>query len=281
MAHVIEAEAPLHAQALVVRGAVAAVHAHDGVVLDVIGELAADAAVRADGVDLLVRDDLVRMLRGREGARRARLHAFAARNTGGFAHRVVEVEDDLGVAAAEGVADDVVHLLLAAGAHAARALDAGIQVHRHRRVREVAHRLLARGEARAGHAQLARPLEQLVRAGLQVLHRHVGHEELDHHLLGMDRALRVRRDFHALRGLAAARRREHALALDLDHARAAVAVGAVPLLVAEVRDVGAVALRGLDDGLAGEGRDRLAVQLELDGFGAQRIVHLHMFRLPK
>ncbi len=65
------------------------------------------------------------------------MHALAAGDAGGIAHGIVEVEHDLGMLAAVRVADDVVHLLLAAGAQAARALDAGIQVDRDRRVGEI------------------------------------------------------------------------------------------------------------------------------------------------
>src|SRR6185369_13197406 len=131
--HVVESEAALHAQALMVRGAVAAIHAHDRVVLHVVGELAADTTVRTHRIDLLVGDYLVGVFRGSERARRARLHAFAAGDARRFAHRVVEIEDDLGARPAEGVADDIVHLLFAARTHAARALDARVEAHRHRR----------------------------------------------------------------------------------------------------------------------------------------------------
>src|SRR5438034_8486362 len=60
------------------------------------------------------------------------------------------------------------------------------------------------------------------------------------------------------------RSREHALALDFDHAGAAVAVRAHAFLVAEVRDVDAVMLGRLDEGLVRPADDGLAVQLELD-----------------
>src|SRR5438034_11092337 len=60
------------------------------------------------------------------------------------------------------------------------------------------------------------------------------------------------------------RSREHALALDFDHAGAAVAVRAHAFLVTEVRDVDAVMLGRLDEGLVRPADDGLAVQLELD-----------------
>ena len=66
------------------------------------------------------------------------------------AHRVVEVEHDLLVMAAAGHADDVVDLHLAAGADAEIALDAGVEIDRHRHVAAVWRRHfdgLALGEA--------------------------------------------------------------------------------------------------------------------------------------
>src|SRR3546814_19262701 len=64
-------------------------------------------------------------------AGRAGLYAFAAGDAGRAAHRVVEVEDDLLAEAAAGHAADVVDLDLAAGAAAAIALTAGVEVARH------------------------------------------------------------------------------------------------------------------------------------------------------
>ena len=151
---VVEAEAALHAQPLVIRRAVAALDADDLVVVHVIGELAADAAVRAHRMRPCGRSARGTLPSPARARRWARLHAFAAGDARRRAHRVVEVEHDLRVAAAERVADDVVDLLLAARAHAARALDAGVEVHRHRRVRHVRRRLRARREARRADAEL-------------------------------------------------------------------------------------------------------------------------------
>ena len=70
--------------------------------------------------------------------------------------------------------------------------------------------------------------------------RHVGQQQLEHHLLAATaRALSVVTSMPSV-GIAAAGRRQHALALDLDHAGAAVAVGPHAVLVAEVRDLDAV-----------------------------------------
>src|SRR5262249_28427803 len=89
------------------------------------------------------------------------------------------------------------------------------------------------------------------------------------HLLRGQRARRIAGDLHARRRIAAARRRERALALDLHHAGAAVAVGALVAAVAQVRDVDAVLLRRLDDLLVRAADDGLPIELELDGHHRQ------------
>jgi hypothetical protein len=132
MLNVVEAVAAFHAQPAGVCGAVFPLHVEDPVVLDVVGELTSDAAVRAHRVDGLVGHDLGDVAGWRQRPSWTSLHAFTACDAGRIAHRVVEIEDDLRVAAAKGVADDVVHLLLAARADAARALDAGVEVNGHR-----------------------------------------------------------------------------------------------------------------------------------------------------
>ena len=71
------------------------------------------------------------------------------------------------------------------------------------------------------------------------------------------------------RGPADAGGGQHPLALDLDHAGAAVAVGAIArrVGVAEVRDPRPLALRHLPDALAGRGGDLAPVEGEGDGSG--------------
>src|SRR5690606_17743490 len=168
----------------------------------------------------------------------AGLHALAAADAGALAHGIVEVEHDRRVLAAKGVADDVVGLYLATGPLAAGALDAGIEVHRHGGVTEVGVGHVAGGKARLADAEFPAPVVELGIVGIARV-REVGGKEFEDHLLRLDgtRALAV--DHHAVAGLSAARRCEHALALDLDHAGAAVAVGTQPVLVAQVRNVDA------------------------------------------
>ncbi len=136
---VVEAEAALDAEPVVVGRAVAALRVDDPLVLDVVGDLAADAAIGAERIDLAVRPDgaglvLVEIGRRHQRAGRAGLHALAAGDAGRLAHRIVEVEHDLRVGAAVGHADHVVDLDLAAGADAEIALDAGVEIDAHRRV---------------------------------------------------------------------------------------------------------------------------------------------------
>src|SRR4029078_12271792 len=84
----------------------------DLVVLDLVGELAADAAIRADAVHGavgLAEIDVVfcHPRRRHQRAGRAGLHAFAAGDAGRSPHRIVEVEHDLFEMTAAGHTDDV------------------------------------------------------------------------------------------------------------------------------------------------------------------------------
>src|SRR5262249_37033677 len=98
----------------------------------VVGQRAADAAVRADGVDRVqlfpgpdgdVPDRLVGQRPGRAGR-----HALTARHAGGTAHRVGEVEADVSVIALAAAADDIVALDVVAGPGAPVTQDAGVVI---------------------------------------------------------------------------------------------------------------------------------------------------------
>src|SRR6516162_10859675 len=96
--------------------------------------------------------------------------------------------------------------------------------------------------------------------------RLVGDQKLHHHFLGGDRAVACRLHLHADRWRALAGRRQHPFAFDLDHAGAAIAVRPVVRRgrVAQMRDLGALTLGDLPDGLAGPGLHHLAIEFELD-----------------
>jgi hypothetical protein len=133
---VVEAEAALHAQAIVVRRPVAAFRGHDALALHRIGDLAADAAIGAERIDLTIRPKVTALVVVEVSGRHQRaggagLHAFPAGHAGGLAHGVVEIEHHFRGRIAEGHADHVVDLHLAAAAHAQAALDAGIEIDPH------------------------------------------------------------------------------------------------------------------------------------------------------
>jgi hypothetical protein len=124
MLQVIEAEAALDAQPSLVGRAVAPLDLHDPVPLHVVGQQAADPAVRADGVDAALGDRgvaaaaCIHQAGRHQRAGGAGLHALAATDAGALAHGIVEIEHDLRMRPAPGQADDVVDLHLAAGPHA-------------------------------------------------------------------------------------------------------------------------------------------------------------------
>ena len=276
--HVVEAEAALHAQPVLVRGAVPAGDGDDPIVLDLIGELAADATIGADAVDhavglAFVNVVLVHHGRRHQRAGRAGLHAFAAGHAGRRAHRIVEVEHDLFEMAAAGHADNVVDLHFAAGADAEIALNAGVEIDRHRYVAAVRRwhlDRLAPGEA-AGLDLLA--LRDLPKLGIGIVRvrliRLVGHEEFGDHATRGGGALGLRLHLHAGCRRADAARRQHALAFDLDHADAAIAVRPVAGLgrVAQVRQLDVEAARGAEDRLAGADIHLAVVDEEGVGLG--------------
>src|SRR3984885_3658562 len=140
---VVETKAAFDAEPVVVGRAIAALGIDDLLILDFIGDLTADAAIRAQRVDLEVWIGdaglvLIEHHGGHQCAGRASLDAFAAGYAGRLSHRIIEIEDDLGAVAAIGHADDVVDLHLSAGAHAEAALDAGIEIDAHGRMAGVA-----------------------------------------------------------------------------------------------------------------------------------------------
>src|SRR5712692_3929489 len=257
---VIKTEAALDAEPVMIGGSIAALGVDDLFVLDLIGDLTADAAERAQRVDLPVGIGdpglvLIEHHRRHQRAGRTGLHAFAAGDAGRFAHRIVEIEHDLGRVTAIGHADHVIDLDFAAGAHAQAALDAGIEIDAHRRMAGIAMPALGGGETAFGYFDLFGPVPEF-RIGI------VGRCARG---LRRDRAWAGRFDLHADAWRALAGSRQHPLALDFDHAGAAIAVGPVVRLrrIAQMRNFAPLAFCNLPDGLAVDGLDLLAVKLEL------------------
>src|SRR3546814_204741 len=134
---------------------------------------------------------------------------------------------------------------------------------------EVGLPLLAHREAAFGDADVGGPVPELA---LRVMRgralRLVGDQQLEDHGARLLGALAGALHHHAVARRADAGRRQHALAFDLHHAGAAVAVGAVARfrLIAEMRDLRPVARGGLPDGLARLRLDVLPVEGEADDF---------------
>ena len=212
--------------------------------------------------------------RRHQRAGRAGLHAFAAGDAGRVPHRIVEVEHDLLGVAAAGHADDVVDLHLAAGADAQIALDAGVEIDRHRGVAAVGRRgIAALGKPARGEPLAVDDLPQMrLRIGRDVALGLVGEQKLGHHPARRLGAVGLGLDLHAVGRRAEAARGEHALALDLDHADAAIAVRPIAgrRRVAQMRQCDAVALGGAEDRLADRRLDLAAVERELDGRHGRR-----------
>ncbi len=166
-----------------------------------------------------------------------------------------------------GHADHVVDLDLAAGAHAQPALDAGVEIDAHRGMAGVAMPALGRRKTAFGHLDLFGPVPEfrigIMRGGARRL---IGNQKLHHHFLRRDRARARRFHLHADARGARAGRCQHALALDLDHAGAAIAVGPVVRFgrIAQMRNFMALAFCDLPDGLAVDGLDLAAIEFELD-----------------
>src|SRR6516165_8871696 len=258
MMHVVEAKAALDAQAVLIRWAIAAAHIEQLTLLDVIGELASHAAIGAHAVHLTVGElgahvRLINEARRHQRAGWTGLHAFAAGDAGRGSHWVVEVEHDLLGVAAPGHADHALDLHLAAGADAEIASDAGVEIDSHRGVAAVGHRTRAARKPAPRDLLALRGLPEFrSRVVRDVLGRLVRHQQLEHHAARGLGAIGLRLHLHARRRRAEATCGEHPLALDLDHADAAIAVRPVAGLgrIAEMRQLDVEAARGAEDRLA-------------------------------
>ena len=282
---VVEAEPALYAEPVFVGRARKTVDILDLVVLDLERDLAADTAERTDAFDLAVvilavTDLRVVEHRGfHEGSGRAGLHAFAAGDTGRRPHRIVEIEDDLGVMAATGHADHVVDLHFATGADAEIAMNAGVQIdpHRHVTVIEERHAVaLDLREAAFGDAVGFGHVPEMG-GGVVGLFRLVGSQQFDHELAGFLGPFAVGRDDHAVRHRSDAGGDQRPLSFDFDHAGTAIAIGPVAGvgLVAEMRDHEAAAMGGFPDGPAFGDGDAVAVQRECHhGLGRATVGHV-------
>ena len=134
---VIHAKTTLDAQAAFVGRAFAAFDADDLFIFDLESHQAPHATERAHRIDFAVHLLRAHVALGHERARGTGLNTFAAAHAAAAAHRIGQVKHHLGVRTPKSQADHVVDLKIAAGAFAAVALDAGVQVHGHGGVGQV------------------------------------------------------------------------------------------------------------------------------------------------
>ena len=174
-------------------------------------------------------------------------------------------------------ADDIVDLHFSAGTDAEIALNAGVEIDRHGRMTAIGRRLAMRGKPAGADVHAVGPRPEfglrIVRRGLAV--RLIGNEQFEDHLPRSLGAVGRRLHFHAFGGLADAASGQHALAFDLHHAGAAIAIGAVAGLgrIAQMRDVDAEALGDLPDGFVLARGNILAVEDKFDGLAFVCISH--------
>ena len=181
-----------------------------------------------------------------------------------------------------GVSHHVVHLHLAAGAYTTGALNTGIQVDGHRRVREVGPGLFStQCPQRGAHSDVHAfgPLAEfpvlacrlVVSAGpacrggivpLVACVGHVGQQQLQHQLLAGQCPLALRMHGQTGCDAATATRCQRALTVNLHHTGAAVAVGTQSVFVAKMGNLNAVAPGSDEDAFARKRLDGGAVQFE-------------------
>ena len=138
MIHKVKTEPTFDAEAVFVGRTFSSIDILDAAVLHLEAHLAADAAEWADAAHFAVVvgavTDFIRIKNRRRHQRPggAGLDALAARHAGRLAHRVREIEDDLGVMASSGHADDIIHLHFTARPHTKPAMNARIEIDPHR-----------------------------------------------------------------------------------------------------------------------------------------------------
>ncbi len=275
MVGIVETKTAFHTQAVVVGRAIASLHPHDAFVAHLIGEQTPHPTKRAHRVHFSVDGLIPRQGFGQQSTSGAHLHAFATGHTRALTHGVLGVEHDLAVRASEGVTDHVVHLRFTARAHAAVALNAGVELDQHGRVRRIDCNGFApnRFQGLAGlNPQAIRPIAELakgarlwrLRGPLPALVGHVGQQHFEHHALAFGGALRLGVHLHASRGCAAAAGGQHPLAFDFDDTGTAIAIGAQVVVLAQTGHRQTQAIGHLQQGLPRLSPHRLAIEFEFN-----------------
>ena len=283
MVDIVEAEPAFDAETPFICGAIDALDIFHLAVFDLQRHLTSDTAEGANALDLFVEIRPVADLVFIDNARRhqrasgAGLHTFATCHAGALPHRVVEIKDRIAVLPPACHADHVIDLHLAAGPNAEAALDARVQIDRHRHMAVIQKRdapLFELGEAALVNAvQLGHVPEM---GGFVMRHialRLISKEHFDDQFPSIFGAARLGDDNHPLDRFADAGGGQSPLALDLHHTGAAIAIGAVPGrgFVTQMRDHQATAIGHFPDGFSGLRLDFLAIQREADHVTHTRI----------
>ena len=171
---------------------------------------------------------------------------------------------------ATGHADHVVDLNLAAGAHAQPTRNAGVQINRHRNMAVIQQRNAPLCQLRETTALNTSDLDHIPHVGRLIMCclalGLVRHQQLNHHFARTFGPRIVGGHNHPFSGFADAGGGKRALALNLDHTGAAVAVRAIPRcwLVAQMRDLQAPTIGHFPNGQTCFGLNRFAIQREGD-----------------
>ena len=276
----VVAEATLHARRPLIRGVelnVGGRHAGDLPAGDVQVDLAADAAIGADGAhdplggaDLLVGEALQGQgLEDRASGTDA--HALAAPRAAGLVGVAVGAHDDLRVLAAPRDIEHADHLDVDARPHAARAEDAGRHVVADHRIAgalvAAADRQIAAGERRRLDAVADYVLLELVArlraaAVAQMVARIALEQQAQHPAAVLDGGVGFGGHHHPVGHLGRACRQQLRLAFHGYEADAAIADDGELGIPAQRGDVDAGRARGVEDRRVGSGGERAAVDGE-------------------
>ncbi len=189
MMNIVKAIASLDAQAAFIGGPLATFDTQNGIALHVVSKLTAHTAIRAYGIHCFICGLVCRSFGWAQRTRGAGLYAFAAGHAGGLGQRITLIKHNCGMFTAKSQANDIVHLHVPAGAHAAGALNAIVHVYRDGWVGQVGRHGCSRVKPAAFNLHLLAPVGQFI-VGFQrfwvCMVGHVGQQQFQHHFLRGD-----------------------------------------------------------------------------------------------
>ena len=264
---IVKAKATLDTEPFLIGRTVPAFRIQDLVIADLEGQLTTNAAERTHTVNLAVDPRIADHGFLQQRARWAGLHTFTAANAGALPHGIIKIKDNLRAHSAAGHADHVIDLHIAAGTDAEITVDAGIQIDRHGRMRQIIDGHVPGCKPAIGDLLLIGHLPEVaicIIGGGAI--RLIGDEQFHHHFPGPGWPVGGRIDHHALGRCSNTAGHQDALAFNFDHAGAAVAVcfKPNPIRVTEMRNFCARALRHVPNRVGCGRGNTLAVQFKGD-----------------